>query len=270
MLLSAHGGARAAQAGCRGPRPGSGRGRHRRCRPGEGLCQQVRGSSSRQEPSTWSPAAGPSNEGVHRPGRASRTAAPPARPGGAGRRTRASELRSDRATGRRRPGTQGGFSSATSASRLRTASPTRKRSGGLPALSPNAVSSAARCGPGRCSKWSKNGAQSWCSPPNASSACLPRRPRRHRPTPKCTVSRVLQQRGLADAGLAVDNQGHASTARGTCNAVVEGRALPPPAEKWSRLFTFSLHVSMASVWIGRLAEPPDPPVAAATLTRLAR
>ena len=42
-----------------------------------------------------------------------------------------------------------GCSSATSASRLSTASPTRKRSGGGPALRPNAVLSASRCGPGR-------------------------------------------------------------------------------------------------------------------------
>ena len=40
-----------------------------------------------------------------------------------------------------------GCSSAASATRLRTASPTRNRSGGGPALSPNAVLSASRCGP---------------------------------------------------------------------------------------------------------------------------
>ena len=62
-----------------------------------------------------------------------------------------------------------GRPSATSASRLSTARPTRKRSGGGPALRPNAVLSASRCGLGRCPSPSSIGAHSACRPANANS-----------------------------------------------------------------------------------------------------
>ena len=62
-----------------------------------------------------------------------------------------------------------GCSSAASASRLRTDNPTRKRSGGGPALRPNAVASASRCGPGSCPRRPSIGAHSACMEANASS-----------------------------------------------------------------------------------------------------
>ena len=62
-----------------------------------------------------------------------------------------------------------GRSSATSASNVSTASPTRNRSGAAPARSPNAISSASRCGPGRPSVRSSSGAHSTCKLANASS-----------------------------------------------------------------------------------------------------
>jgi hypothetical protein len=68
-----------------------------------------------------------------------------------------------------------GRSEATSESRLSTASPTKNRSGGGPAARPNAVRSAACCGPGIPSRWPSIGAHSWCSPAKASSIsdCTP-------------------------------------------------------------------------------------------------
>ena len=53
-----------------------------------------------------------------------------------------------------------GRSPATSDSRLRTARPTAKRSGASPSRRLNAVRSASRCGPGRRSSRSRNGAHS--------------------------------------------------------------------------------------------------------------
>ena len=61
-----------------------------------------------------------------------------------------------------------GRSAATPDIRLRTARPTARRSGAAPARMLNAVRSASRCGPGRRSIRSRNGAHSWCSPANAS------------------------------------------------------------------------------------------------------
>ena len=78
--------------------------------------------------------------------RAARTPGPAAPPAAGAPRTPASAPTPGRATARRRRCTRSGCSSAASASRLRTASPTRKRSGGGPALRPNAVLSASRCG----------------------------------------------------------------------------------------------------------------------------
>jgi hypothetical protein len=62
-----------------------------------------------------------------------------------------------------------GRSPATSDSRPRAASPIRNRSAAGPALRPNAVRSASRCGAGRRSRRSSIGAHSWCSTANASS-----------------------------------------------------------------------------------------------------
>ena len=53
-----------------------------------------------------------------------------------------------------------GCCSATSANSVSVASPTRKRSGAGPALSPNTVASASRCGHGSRSSWSSIGTQS--------------------------------------------------------------------------------------------------------------
>ncbi len=64
--------------------------------------------------------------------------------------------------------TSGRFS-AMSDRRLSTARPTRNRSGASPSRNPNAVPSAPRCGPGRRSRRSRNGAHSCCNPAYASS-----------------------------------------------------------------------------------------------------
>ena len=57
-----------------------------------------------------------------------------------------------------------GCCSATSANSVSAASPTRNRSGAVPALRPNTVASASRCGMGSRSRWSSMGAQSWWRP----------------------------------------------------------------------------------------------------------
>ena len=62
-----------------------------------------------------------------------------------------------------------GCSAAASESRLSTASPTTNRSAGAFAPSPNAVSSASRCGPGSRPTRSSIGAHSWCRPAKGSS-----------------------------------------------------------------------------------------------------
>ena len=158
--------ARSARAGCRAPRRGSAPAHARRA---------ARGSS---RPG----AAGPRR----RPALRSRApAAPRAR---ARRRTRAAANTSPTRSARSRRATNAsvcadtrsshcasstmhtsGCSSAASASRLRTANPTRKRSGGGPALRPNAVLSASRCGLGRFRRRPSIGAHSACRPANASS-----------------------------------------------------------------------------------------------------
>ena len=105
-----------------------------------------------------------------------------------------------------------GRSSAASASRLRTASPTRKRSGGGPALRPNAVLSASRCGPGRCWRRPSIGAHSACRPANASSISDSTPAARAIRHPSAASRQVSQQGGLADAGLAAEDE-HAALTR---------------------------------------------------------
>ena len=105
-----------------------------------------------------------------------------------------------------------GCSSAASASRLRTASPTRKRSGGGPALRPNAVLSASRCGPGSCSRRpSMRRAQRMQAGVRELHLGLhARRPRD--PASLRGRRQVPQQGGLADPRLAAQDQ-HPALAR---------------------------------------------------------
>ena len=95
-----------------------------------------------------------------RPARARRTRSRPARPAGGGRRRRASAPTRDRATARRRRRT----AADAPRPRPRTGSappgPTRNRSGAAPALSPNTISSACRCGAGSRSSRSSIGPHS--------------------------------------------------------------------------------------------------------------
>ena len=62
-----------------------------------------------------------------------------------------------------------GRAEAAPDSRLSTPRPTKNGSGGTPALSPNAVSSATRWGSGSCRKPLSSGTHNWCRPANASS-----------------------------------------------------------------------------------------------------
>ncbi len=62
-----------------------------------------------------------------------------------------------------------GWSAVASASRLRHCETDQEAVGAGPALCPNAVASASRCGPGRPSRRSSSGAHSWCRPAKARS-----------------------------------------------------------------------------------------------------
>ena len=99
----------------------------------------------------------------------SRTRAPPARPGSAERRRRASGPMPDPATGHRRPRRAADVALPLRASSVNAARPTRNRSGASPSVSPNAIRNASRCGSGSRSTPPSSGAHSWCSPAYANS-----------------------------------------------------------------------------------------------------
>ena len=82
-----------------------------------------------------------------------------------------------------------GCSSAAWANKLSAASPTRKRSGAAPVVSPNAVLSASRWGPGRRSSRSSIVPQNWCNPAKASSIsdCTPAARTTRQPDPRSTA-----------------------------------------------------------------------------------
>ena len=138
----------------------------RRAAPGS---SRPAAAGPRRRPAPRSPAPAALGARARRRTRAARTPIPAAPPAAGAPRTRASapDTRSSHCASSTMH--TSGCSSAASASRLRTASPTRKRSGGGPALRPNAVLSASRCGLGSCPRRPSIGAHSACSPANASS-----------------------------------------------------------------------------------------------------
>jgi hypothetical protein len=104
--------------------------------------------------------------------------------------------------------TSGRFS-AISDSRPRAARPIRNRSGAGPALRPNAVRNASRCGAGRRSRRSSIGAHRWCNTANASSIsdwtpprAQPGSPRPARPgTPRARSCPPLARRAPLERGF---------------------------------------------------------------------
>ena len=106
-----------------------------------------------------------------------------------------------------------GCSSAASASRLRTASPTRKRSGGGPALRPNAVRQRVALRARQTLEPAEHRRAQLHAGRRTGAPSRTRRRRRGRSgNPGRGVGEVPQQRGLADSRLAAQDQ-HAALAR---------------------------------------------------------
>ena len=124
-----------------------------------------------------------------------------------------------------------GRSRAASARRPSTARPTKKRSGGSPALRPNAVLSASRCGPGSASSRSSIGAHSCCSPAYASSISASDARRARDTAAGCPVRQVFQQGGLADPGLATQHEHGASAGAQARHELIQRLALATPPEQ---------------------------------------
>ena len=111
----------------------------------------------------------PFEDAARRSARARRRPAPPTPHRDGARRRPAPAPRPRRATARRPRCRRAVALPRPSDSRLKAARPTRNRSGASPSRKPNAVPSASRCGPGRRSRRSRNGAHSCCNPAYASS-----------------------------------------------------------------------------------------------------
>ena len=120
-----------------------------------------------------------------------------------------------------------GCFAAASASRPSTASPTRNRSGTGPALMPNAVRTAAACGPGSTSSRSSSGAHTWCSPAKASSISDWTPAARTTWQSDRPPGQVVQQRRLARPRLAVHHQRPALTRADRLDQLVKRGALRP-------------------------------------------
>ena len=160
-----------------------------------------------------------------------RTRSPPTRPAAVARRSRAPGPRRHRATGRHRRSTAAAARAATSASRLSAARATRKRSGAAPDARPSATPRAACCG-------------SWKSvePVEHRRAELmqPRERQLHlgldAGEPRDAEARrlpgaMVQQRRLADARLAADDQHRALAAAHVLQQPVERLALAGSAQQ---------------------------------------
>ncbi len=143
-----------------------------------------------------------------------------------------------RATARRRRRTGAAARSAASDNRPRTASPTRNGFGARPALSPKRDAKRVALGSGRRSMQLENRRAQTVGAPRNASSISPSTPAVRTDTKvRRRIDRVLEQRGLADAWLAVHHQ-HAAVAvpRGLQQAV-EHVALALPAEQcvpWGR------------------------------------
>ena len=128
-----------------------------------------------------------------------------------------------------------GCCSATSANSVSVARPTRKRSGAGPALSPNTVASASRCGAGRPSSRSSIGAQSLMEPAVGQ---LHLRLDAHGPRDvpaRDAVGQVVQQRALAHARLPPQDDDSTPAGERVGQQPVERFALAPTSEQLRRL-----------------------------------
>ena len=99
-----------------------------------------------------------------------------------------------------------------------------------PALRPNTISSAWRCGAGSRSSRSSIGAHSWCRPANASSISDSTPTARATRQVRRRLDQVLEQRRLPDPGLAPQDQRPALALADVREQRVQHRALvgPPP------------------------------------------
>ena len=124
-----------------------------------------------------------------------------------------------------------GRSSATSDSRLRTARPTRNRSGASPSRTPNAVPKASRCGPGKPLQ-AIHERRAELMQPGERELHLRLDARRPRDAAAGRAAHeVVEQRALADAGLAAQQQRPARTRAHARHELIQRSALTAPAEQ---------------------------------------
>ena len=121
-----------------------------------------------------------------------------------------------------------GCSAAASESRLSTASPTTKRSAGAFAPSPNAVSSASRCGPGSRSKQVEHRRAQLMQAREGKLHLVLDAGRLRQATAGRALLHVAQQRRLPDPRLAADDQYLALARPDAAQQSVERRALADP------------------------------------------
>ena len=126
-----------------------------------------------------------------------------------------------------------GCSSATCDSRLSTARPIRNRSGGGPALMPNAVRSASRCGAGSAVQPIQHRRAQLVQPGERQFHLRLDAGGAHHPAAGRVPGQVVEQRRLAHARLAVHHQGPALTGADRLHQPVEhlhtrciGRSVP--------------------------------------------
>ena len=203
IAASARAAARAARAGCRRPRRGSDPAPARRAAR-EASRPAASRASSAASPSITS-SGNPSSSCSSPDSRSANTS--PTRSAKSRRATNASVCADTRSSHCASSTMHtSGCSSAASANRLRTATPTRKRSGGGPALRPNAVLSASRCGPGRRGRRpsivrAQRMQAGECELHLRLDACRPDDPASLR-----GCRQMPQQSGLADSRLAAEDQ----------------------------------------------------------------
>ena len=201
--------ARSARAGCRRPRRGSGPSPARRAAPGS---PRPAAAGPRRRPAPRSTSSGSPSRTCWPPDSRNPNTNPTR--SASSRRATNDSVCADTRSSQCASSTMhtSGCSSAASASRLRTANPTRKRSGGGPAVRPNAVLSASRCGVGRCSRRSSIGAHSACRPAKGSSISDSTPAARAIAAALRGARQVPQEGGLADSRLAAEDQ-HPALAR---------------------------------------------------------
>ncbi len=102
------------------------------------------------------------------------------------------------------------------------------RSGADPALMPNAVRNASRCGTGKASRPSSIGAHSWCSPAKASSIAGLHADRACDPAPSRLAVHIVEQRRLAYPRLPAHHQRPALTGANGTEELVKHAAFTAP------------------------------------------